>query len=92
METGYTERTVVTPKSLKIIKNAGLLESDKGQYTENLMAIYTDDADRLKEVCSALFEDDFSKVDVDDIDLQKVTVALSSFFLRVLGVSKNSQG
>jgi|GEM_PF-4037379 len=73
----------VTPRGLKILKNAGLLDGNLftlGQACE----IYLDET-KLREVCDAVFAEDMSKMEYDDINLEVIGKGIRDFLQKLVG-------
>jgi hypothetical protein len=78
----------VTPRAMKVLKVNGLLEVDNSKYIGNTIEIFLDD-EKLKNVCTAVFDEDFSETDWDDVDLGAVNNGIRNFLSLALGVSMN---
>lgn len=82
----YTVRKSVTIKQLRILDKYGL--TLRGEVTDQAMAqnIFTVclSEEKLREVMVALFEDDFSAIDIEEIDLGKVTEGWQRFLQSLL--------
>lgn len=84
-----TIRAKVTPKSLRVLARHNLLNDDnRGQ---QILKLYIDDDNKkLREVCEAVFVEDFSQVDFDEIDCEQVSMGVRRFLLKSLGISQIS--
>ena len=75
----------VSPHAMRVLKEHGLLTNDNREWIGNITEVYLDPSS-LKEVCAAVFQDDFSKLDFyKDVDLEKVNRGLRDFLLKALG-------
>lgn len=77
-ELKYVKTGKITIEKLQVIRKYNLQLSTKDGYAENLFDVLTDPV-ALKEVCGAIFDDDFKNVDANDIDVSKVHDGVQSF-------------
>ncbi len=77
-----------TPRGLRVLKLHGLLSNDNQEFVNSTTEVYID-PEKLREVCEAVFDEDFSKTDFDEIDLGMVNRGVRDFLLKALGVSQS---
>ena len=79
----YTLKSKVTHFSLKALEELELLTRDATSATQNIINVSLDES-KLRDLCAAIFLDDFSKVQLEEIDIAKVVEGLNRFLSKWL--------
>jgi len=77
---------IVNSKNLNLLKQFGLLEDDTRQVAKRLLEISLK-PDDLRDVCMAIFDEDFSDTDFAELDSSKFVNGFNRFLLQFWGAS-----
>jgi len=83
MEQNYTLKNKITHSSLKILEDLELLSRDANMAGQSIINVSLDES-KLRDLCAAIFVEDFSKTPIDDIDISKVTEGFQRFLSKWL--------
>jgi hypothetical protein len=78
----------VTLGSMKILAAYQLTKLENISLGQAILNICTDEKS-LREICGAVFQEDFSKVDFNEIDLEEVARGIGSFLQKLLNPTRN---
>jgi len=73
----------VTPMAMKVLQKHGMRIGENGNITDLLLKISVDEQ-ACREVCSVIFEDDFTRVKFEDFDLEKISEGVHRFLFSYL--------
>lgn len=90
-EVKYLLKKTVTLKSLRVLDKHGLAlrEPTTDQQMANKIITICLSEESIREVLAAVFDDDFSSVDIEEIDLSQVTSGVQSFLKKLLQPNKS---
>jgi hypothetical protein len=78
----------VTPVAMKVLMKNGMQIGTEGNITDLLLKIAVNENVR-REICRVVFTDDFSKVNMDEIDLEEISKGIYRFLSAYLNPSLN---
>lgn len=77
----------VTLGSMKVLVAHGFNKMDNALLGQAVLDVCSDEK-KLREICEAIFEDDFSNVDLTTIDLEDVAAGIKSFLQKLLNPTR----
>ena len=78
----------VTPRAMKVLQKHGMRIGENGNITDLLLKISVDEQ-ACREVCAVIFEDDFSRLNFEEFDLEKISEGVHRFLFAYLNPTLN---